>query len=210
MSMDYNEERERLKLEIKQGVEERRAFTARRAEIEIQMKSLKESSLQGVRLHGNRPLTSLPNEKIAPSEPLAGRANSDHTSMDTFEFELFNTSLDDQSATHSEIGADFAYPQTPATDARTGLTMDDTYAFNDEFEFLQHLDSAAVAELSTVGPSSLLDFLDISTPVETGSTDPSFHANTSSIADITLVNQQEIDVALADPDIMAMIDSFRM
>ena len=86
--------------------------------------------------------------------------------------------------------------------------MDDT--FNDKFEFLQHLDSAAVAELSTVGPSSLLDFLDISTPVETGSTDPSFHANTLSIADITLVNQQEIDVALANPDIMAMIDSFRM
>lgn len=56
--------------------------------------------------------------------------------MDTFELKLFNTSLDDPSATHSEIGADFADPQTPAADAHMGLTMDDTHAPNDEFEFL--------------------------------------------------------------------------
>jgi len=46
--------------------------------------------------------------------------------------------------------------------------------------------------------------------METGSTDPSFHTNTLSIADITRINQQEIDVALTNPDIMAMIDSFRI
>jgi len=77
MSVDYSEEWEQLKLDIKRGIEERWSYTAWRAESEAEIQSLKESSLQGVQLHGNRLRISPQKDNKALSEPFAPTVDVD-------------------------------------------------------------------------------------------------------------------------------------